>query len=102
MLEAVFCINLDIMLVIIHDALFISHYAGFGTHSKLSNLWVASDSLWVEPLLRQSQVNVRDGSNFEHCQNEPSKIYKFLNYELCHIIGLGPLTSQKSFRTFIF
>ena len=47
----IFCINLDIMLVIIHCALFISHYAGFGTHSKWSNFWVASDSLWVEPLL---------------------------------------------------
>ena len=38
------------MMVIMHYALFISHYAGFGTHSKLSNFWVASDSLWVEPL----------------------------------------------------
>ena len=47
----IFCINLDIMLVIMHYALFISHYAGFGTHSKLSNFWVASDSLWVEPLI---------------------------------------------------
>ena len=39
------------MLVIMHFALFISHYAGFGTHSKLSNFWVASDSPWVEPLI---------------------------------------------------
>ena len=31
----IFCINLDIMLVIMHYALFISHYANFGTHSKL-------------------------------------------------------------------
>ena len=46
-----FCINLDIILVIMHDALFISHYGGFGTHSRLSNFWVASDSLWVEPLI---------------------------------------------------
>ena len=38
------------MLVIMHYALFISHYAGFGTHYKLSNFWVASDSLWVESL----------------------------------------------------
>ena len=37
------------MLVIMHDALLISHYAGFETHSKLSNFWVACDSLWVEP-----------------------------------------------------
>ena len=39
------------MLVIMHYALFIIHYAGFGTHSKLSTFWVASDSLWVEPLI---------------------------------------------------
>ena len=36
----IFCINLDIMLVIMHYALFIGHYADFGTHSKLSNFWV--------------------------------------------------------------
>ena len=30
----------------------ISPYAGFGTYSKLSNFWEASDSLWVEPLLQ--------------------------------------------------
>ena len=47
----IFCINLDIMLVIMHYALFISHYDGFGTHFKLSNFWVVSDSLWVEPLI---------------------------------------------------
>ena len=29
------------MLVVMHYVLFISHYAGFGTHSKLSNFWVA-------------------------------------------------------------
>ena len=40
MLDPFFCINLDIMLVIMHYALFISHYAGFETHSKLSNFWV--------------------------------------------------------------
>ena len=40
------------MLVIMHYALFISHYAGFGTHSKLSNFWLAS-ALWVEPLLER-------------------------------------------------
>ena len=39
------------MLVIMHCTLCISHYASFGTHSKLSNFWVTSDSLWVEPLL---------------------------------------------------
>ena len=31
------------MLVIMHYALFIRHYTVFGTHSKLSNFWVASD-----------------------------------------------------------
>ena len=45
------CIHLDIMLVNMHYALFISHYAGFGTHSKLSNFWEASDSLWVVTLI---------------------------------------------------
>ena len=44
------------MLVIMHFASFISHYAGFGTHSKLSNFWVASDSLWVEPLLGSFKI----------------------------------------------
>ena len=51
MLDPFFCKNLDIMLVIMNYALFISHYAGFRTHSKLSNFWVASDSFWLEPLL---------------------------------------------------
>ena len=46
-----FFINIDIMLVIMHYALFICHYAVFGTHSKLSNFWVGSDSLWVESLV---------------------------------------------------
>ena len=41
----IFCINIDIMLVIMHYAICISHYAGFRTHSKLSHFWVASDSL---------------------------------------------------------
>ena len=50
----IFCINLVIMLVIMHYALCISHYAGFGTHSELSNFWVACDSLWVEPLVMSS------------------------------------------------
>ena len=39
------------MLVIMHNTLFISHYAGFETYSKLSHFWVASDSLLVEPLI---------------------------------------------------
>ena len=39
------------MLVIMDYTLCINHYASFGTHSKLSNFWVTSDSLWVEPLL---------------------------------------------------
>ena len=46
-----FCINLVIMLVIMHNTSCISHYASFGKHSKLSNCWVTSDSLWVEHLL---------------------------------------------------
>ena len=49
MLDPFVCINLVITPVIMHYALSISHYASFGTHSKLSNFWVASDSLWVEP-----------------------------------------------------
>ena len=40
-----------IILVIMHYSLCISHYAGCGTQSKVSNTWVASDSLWLEPLL---------------------------------------------------
>ena len=56
MLDPFFCINLDIRLVIMHYALFISHYAGFGTHSKLSNFWVASDSLRVEPLVTKEKL----------------------------------------------
>ena len=39
------------MLVIMNNTLCISHYDSFGKHSKVSNFWVASDSLWVEPLL---------------------------------------------------
>ena len=49
--EPIFCINLDIVLVIMHYALCISQYAGFGTHFILSNFWVDSDSLWMEPLI---------------------------------------------------
>ena len=45
------------MLVIMHYSLFMSHYAGFGTHSKLSNFWIASDSLWVEPLLSPASLS---------------------------------------------
>ena len=51
MLDPFLCINLDIVLVIMHYALCIIHYAGFGTHYKLSKFWVASASLWVEPLI---------------------------------------------------
>ena len=47
------------MLIIMHYALFISHYAGFGTQSKLSNFWVTGDSLWVEPLLTREMCNVQ-------------------------------------------
>ena len=54
------------MLVIMHYALFISHYAVFGTHSKLSNFWVASDSLWVEPLLGRTVQIVTTGTCSNH------------------------------------
>ena len=46
-----FCINLVIMLAVMRFAWCISHYAGFKTHSKLSNSWVASNSLCVELLI---------------------------------------------------
>ena len=39
------------MIVTMHYALCISHYASFGKHFKLFNFWVASDSFCVEPLL---------------------------------------------------
>ena len=44
------------MLVIMHYAWVISHYASFGTNSKFSNFRVASDYLWVEHLLSKVQV----------------------------------------------
>ena len=47
-----------------HFALCISHYAGFGTHSKLSNFWVSSDSLWLEPLIGKKLFCVSRGSSF--------------------------------------
>ena len=48
------------MLVIMHNTLCISHYAGFGKHSKLSNFWVTSYSLWVEPLV---SIQSQSGTN---------------------------------------
>ena len=45
---------------IMHNTLCISHYASFGKHSKLSNFWVASDSLWLEPLLTMQGQHSHD------------------------------------------
>ena len=57
------------MMVIMHYALFISHYAGFGTHSKFSNFWVASDSLWVETLLWSI------GQHYNECTTMSSSMF---------------------------
>ena len=67
MLDPFFCINLVSMLVIMHNTLCISHYASFGKPSKLSNFWVASDSLWVEPLVTASTP---PPTATEHCREE--------------------------------
>ena len=66
------------MLVIMHNTLCINHYASFGKHSKLSNFWVASDSLWVEPLLLESLIYFL------------SKIKKKIAVKKCPLFGLAP------------
>ena len=89
-----FCINFDIMLVSMHFAFFISHYAGFGTRSKLSKFWVASDSLWVEPLIRLLSCTwlwmFKGKSIFRWKKTKVSKRAKYFwciqLFTLCHVL----------------